>query len=100
VVGAVALTGGSGGLGVDDDAGNGAAVQLSGTGEEIRTERDETLPEVTHTSRGKLATVLAGHQLKHDLTEVLVDPCEAGEKFAVTLDHGRPPSPWRGQGTG
>src|SRR4030081_1371782 len=82
--GAVALTGGSGGLGIDD----GAVVQLSGTGEEIRPDRDETLPEVTHTSHGKLATVLAGYQLKHDLTEVLVDPGKAGEEFAVTLDHG------------
>lgn len=72
---------------VDDHAREGVPVEFLRAGKEIRAERDETLPEVTHTGRGKLPTVLAGHQLDNDLAEVSVDAGEAGQEFAVTLDH-------------
>jgi hypothetical protein len=50
------------------------------------------LAKVPDTIGGELAAVLAGHQLNGDLAEVLVDPCDAGEQFAVALDHwGSPP---------
>jgi hypothetical protein len=61
-------------LRVDDDA-----LELCCSGEEIRAEFGEMLPEFADASRRKLAAVLAAHQLDNDLAEVPVDPCGTGE---------------------
>jgi hypothetical protein len=74
-------------LRVDDDSLDGPAVEFSGPSEEIRGEDGEKLTEFADAGRGELAAVLVLEQLEGDLTDPGVDPCETGEKFAVTLDH-------------
>ena len=75
------------------------ALELCRPGEEIRTDLGKGLAEFADAGRGELAAVLVPEQLEHDLTDPAVDPCNLGEEFAVTLDHGCP-DPRRGVGAG
>jgi hypothetical protein len=74
-------------LRVDDDALNGPAVEFSGPGEEIRSEDGEKLTEFADAGRWELSAVLVLQQFEGHRTDPVVDPCETGEQFAVTLDH-------------